>query len=154
MGCWGTRAQRGEIAGGSGRSPQGEPEKGTAGIRGMAGKAGDRQRAREKLQKWAHPGLKQGVGLQPGSSEEDANVGKKARGVVHRVGQGERPWGHGNQLGTWCNSPGLTKGTWQDGHWRACPAAGGMEGAESIDFPACTARWEWCHPPREETRCR
>ena len=55
--------------------------KGTAGFRGMAGRAVG-QTAREKLKKWfLKSGFKLEVGLQPGSSKEDADVGKTALGA-------------------------------------------------------------------------
>ena len=47
----------------------------------MAGRAVG-QTAREKLKKWfLKSGFKLGVGLQPGSSKEDADVGKTALGA-------------------------------------------------------------------------
>lgn len=56
-------------------------------------------RAREKLRKWAHPGSKQGVGLQPGTPRKMPMLERRLRELVHRVGQGKRPWGHGTQPG-------------------------------------------------------
>lgn len=74
-----SRAARG------GAHPRVSAEKGTAGFGGMAGRAVG-QKAREKPKKWAHPGFTEGAGLQPGSSKEDANVGKTAQGAGAQSG--------------------------------------------------------------------
>lgn len=91
MGCWGTLGAGAHKHSGvkqqvaQGGHPRESQRRGQQGSEAWLERQGT-DRAREKLQKWAHPAFKQGVGLQPGSSEEDANVGKKAPGAGAQSG--------------------------------------------------------------------
>lgn len=92
-GCWGAQAQEDETAGRPGRSsPQGECRRGDSRVRGMAGRVGDRRgvdrQQRRRLQ-GGHTAFKQRPGLRPGSTEEDANIGKMAQGTGAQSGAGK-----------------------------------------------------------------
>lgn len=134
--------------GGEGAHPRVSAGKGTAGIRhaGKVGRGGDTEKGR-RLKGGLIPlfFFLTGEGLQPGSTEEDANVGKMAQGAGAQSGARKVAREAGRPSGKLVEQSRPEVRKWgREGVLErelALPAAG-TEAENESEFPACTTGWE------------